>query len=167
MDLAGGRQRRRTGRVLVGYSRVIAGTPAVPLRYWHARLLRHGRGLRVVVLSCAGAYVYGAAGSNACPAGSVRIETEAACRTAAAAAGKPAGSPFVVTYATDPRGCYYFTSYNYAFFNTHAVGEGHSGVQLLCAAATTGAPLKRGRRTGARSACTGARVLRGTRGRCA
>ncbi len=97
----------------------------------------------MAVLPCAGAYVSGAAGSNECPAGSVRIETEAACRTAAAAAGKTIipGSYFVVTDATYPRGCYYTTSSNYAFFNAHAVGAGRSGYQPLCAAVTTGAPL--------------------------
>ncbi len=97
-----------------------------------------------MVLSCAGAYVSGAAGSNECPAGSMRIETEAACRTAAAAAGKPAGStlyPFVETNSIYPRGCYYFTSTNNAYLNAHAVGGGNPGYQLLCAAlATTGAP---------------------------
>ncbi len=91
------------------------------------------------MLSCAGAYVSGAAGSNACPAGSVRIETEAACRTAVTATGKTAGSPFVVTYPDEPRGCYYFISTNCAVFNTHAVGAGYAGRQLLCAAVTTGA----------------------------
>ncbi len=107
----------------------------------------------------AGAYVSGADGSNECPAGSVRIVTEAACRTAAAAAGKTAWLPFVETESVFPRGCYY-TSYNYANFNTHAVGAGNPGYQLLCAAAATaGAPLKR-RRTDARSACTGARACR-------
>ncbi len=94
----------------------------------------------MAVLSCAGAYVAGAAGSNACPAGSARIETEAACRTAAAAAGKTFDG--VGTYSFFPRGCYYTTgSNNYAVFNTHAVGAGQSGSQLLCAAVTTGAPL--------------------------
>jgi hypothetical protein len=87
--------------------------------------------------------VSGAAGSNACPAGSVRIETEAACRTAAAAAGKtPSTStsfPFVLTDSREPRGCYYVTSTNEAYLNTHAVGAGCS-TQLLCAAATAGAP---------------------------
>jgi hypothetical protein len=87
--------------------------------------------------------VSGAAGSNECPAGSVRIEAEAACRTAAAAAGKTAStstsSPFVRTGSTRPRGCYY-TSTNEAYFNAHAVGAGYS-VLLLCAAlVTTGAP---------------------------
>ncbi len=92
------------------------------------------------VLSCAGAYVSGAAGSNACPAGSVWIVTEAACRIAAAATGKTVGSPFVATDAAYPRGCYCSTVYsNYAYFNAHAVGAGHSTAQLLCAAVTTGA----------------------------
>ena len=128
------------------------------------------------VLSCAGAYVSGAAGSNACPAGSVRIATEAACRTAAAAAGTTIReSDFVLTSPAVPRGCYYESTNNLAYFNTHAVGAGRSSLQLLCAAlATTGAPLKRrrrtdaqtGARTGARTGDT-ARVLRGMRGRCA
>ncbi len=138
--------------------------PPVPLGYWRARLLRHGRGAARAVLSCAGAYVSGAAGSNACPVGSARIEAEAACLTAAAAAGKtiPGSSFFVETYGSSPRGCYYSTSTNLAYFNTHAVGAGWSSAQLLCAAlaATTGAPLKRRRRTDARSARTGARACR-------
>ncbi len=92
----------------------------------------------MVVLSCAGAYVSGAAGSNACPAGSVRIVTEAACRTAAAAAGKT--FDWVETSAVFPRGCYYDTDDNNAYFNTHAVGAGNSEAQLLCTAVTTGAP---------------------------
>jgi hypothetical protein len=110
------------------------------------------------VRSCAGAYVSGAAGSNACPAGSVRIETEAACRAAVTAAGKTVSSSFVETYLNFPRGCYYYTSTNYAYFNTNAVGGGDSSSQLLCAV-TAGAPLTR--------RCADARVLRGTRGRCA
>jgi hypothetical protein len=110
----------------------------------------------VAVLPCAGAYLSGAAGSNECPAGSARIETEAACRTAAAAAGKAFRS--VVTDPGDPRGCFYFTDNNVAFFNTDAVGGGVSGAQLMCAAVTTGAPLAR--------RCADARVLRGARGQC-
>ncbi len=83
----------------------------------------------------------GAAGSNECPAGSVRIETEAACRTAADAAGKtPSYLYFVWSTTYSPRGCYYNT-YNMAYFNSHAGGAGASGDQLLCAAlAITGAP---------------------------
>ncbi len=93
------------------------------------------------MLSCAGAYVSGAAGSNECPAGSVRIETEAACRTAAAAAGKTVASRFTGSLASDPRGCYYDSSNNNAYLNFHPVGAGTSYYQLLCGAAvTTGAP---------------------------
>jgi hypothetical protein len=92
------------------------------------------------VLSCAGAYVSGAVRSNECPAGSVRIEAEAACRAAATAAGKTVpSSGFVVTSSTYPRGCYYWTSLDTAYFNTHAVGAGNPYYQLLCAAVTTGA----------------------------
>ncbi len=81
----------------------------------------------------------GDSGSNACPAGSVRIETEAACRTAAAAAGKGLASTFVGNFSTTPRGCYYTINDN-ALFNTHPVGAGKVGSRLLCAAAaTTGA----------------------------
>ena len=125
------------------------------------------------MLACAGAYVSGAAGSNACPAGSARIETEAACRTAVAAAGKTVGSYFVETTSTYPKGCYYLTSSNKAYFNTHAVGAGNSYTQPLCAAlATAGAPLQRAaaapaRAARARARADTARVLRGTGGRCA
>jgi hypothetical protein len=86
--------------------------------------------------------VSGAAGSNECPAGSVRIETEAACRTAAAAAGK--NVVFLGTWSTTPRGCYYstyYSTYDNAYFNTHVVGDGNFNTQLLCAAVATGAPL--------------------------
>ncbi len=111
------------------------------------------------MLACAGAYVSGAAGSNECPAGSVRIETEAACRTAVTAAGKIFDG--VSTDPEFPRGCQYYTRSDDAFFNVHAVGAGRSISQLLCATVdTTGAPLPRRRRTDARSACTGARACR-------
>ncbi len=92
--------------------------------------------------SCAGAYVFGDEGSNECPAGSVRIETEAACRTAATAAGKTPSSYFVETDPDYPRGCY--ASTNYAYFNIDAVGAGQFSSRLLCAAlaATTGAPSR-------------------------
>jgi hypothetical protein len=82
--------------------------------------------------------VSGAAGSNECPAGSVRIVTEAACRTAAAAAGKPVPSSETFSYL--PRGCYHGASDNIVAFNTHAVGAATPHYRLLCAAVTTGAP---------------------------
>ncbi len=103
-------------------------------------------GPRVAVLSCAGTCVSGDLGSNECPAGSARIETVAACRTAVVAAGKTECPIFIHNSAASPRGCWYITDSNYASannvakFNTHAVGSGgDSRFRLLCAA--TGAPL--------------------------
>ncbi len=128
--LAGGRQRRST-------SLVPPGTFAKPLGHWRARPLPHGLRAARAVPSCAGAYVYGADGSNECPAGFVRIEAEAACRTAAAAAGKTIWeSTFVVTRSDYPRGCYHGSIT--AWLNAHTVGAGRSTFQLLCAFATTG-----------------------------
>jgi hypothetical protein len=66
----------------------------------------------------------------------VRIAAEAACRTAAAAAGKTFSS--VLTSSYYPRGCCYYDTY--VSFNTDAVGAGSTSYQLLCAAVTTGAP---------------------------
>ncbi len=117
---------------------VLVGTPGTARVLECAAAAAWPRAARAV-LSCAGAYVSGADGSNACPAGSARIETEAACRTAAAAAGKTFFT--VVTESYTPRGCYYETTTNYAAFNAHAVGAGYPDRQLLCAVATTGAPF--------------------------
>jgi hypothetical protein len=125
---------------MAGYSRVLPDTPAVPLRVQACSAAAARPRAARAVPSCAGAYVSGAAGSNECPAGSVRIETEAACRTAAAAAGKTEDLDFRQTDAAYPRGCYYHTGENYAYFNPHPVGRGCSSNKLLCAAlATTGA----------------------------
>jgi hypothetical protein len=120
------------------------------------------------VPSCAGVYVYGAAGSNECPAGSVRIETEAACRTAVAAAGMTANLDFVETDSDYPRGCYYYYrsyaaigSSNGPYFNAHPVGAGNDDTQLLCAADTMGAPPPQRRRC-AQRVSPPARVCAGT-----
>jgi hypothetical protein len=96
-----------------------------------------GRGLRGAVPSCAGAaaYVSGADGSNVCPAGSERIVTEAACSTAATAAGMNSESvSFSEADSDSPKGCYYFS--DTVYFNPHAVGAGVEGAMLLCAAVT-------------------------------
>jgi hypothetical protein len=137
--LAGGRQSWSTWVGTPGYSR---GTARV-LECAAAAARPRGR-------ACSGAYVAGAAGSNECPAGSVRIATETACRTAATAAGKTVGTNFVETDPDYPRGCYYTT--DWAYFNTHAVGDGNPTGRPLCAAlATTGAPSAQ--RVHRRAAC--------------
>ncbi len=104
------------------------------------------------VHSCAG-YVSGDDGSNTCPDGYARIETEAACRTAAVAAGKTfnSGAENLGSY---PKGCYYFARVNgAAVFNAHAQGAGKTGTQLLCAVAAVATVA-----TGARSPCSHACV---------
>ncbi len=103
------------------------------------------------MLSCADAYKSGAEGSNDCPAGSVRIETEAACRTAVTATCKTEASTFVVTNPNFPRGCYTGNDQNIrisGWFNDHAVGAGDSRFRPQCAV-STGA--RRRRRTDARA----------------
>ncbi len=86
----------------------------------------------------------GAAGSNECPAGSARIVTADACRTAVAATGKNFNNG-VVTSSSDPRGCMFSTQLvTLAYFNADAVGKGNAYAQLLCAAAASaGAPAQR------------------------
>jgi hypothetical protein len=112
--------------------------------------------------------VAGAAGSNACPAGSARIETEDACRAAVTAAGNALGSLFSLFEWTDPtypRGCSYEIGTNDAFFNDHAVGAGYQAFQPLCAVVTTGAPPLARRSVGAPArACAATRHVLG--GRC-
>ncbi len=108
--------------------------------------------------SCAGAVVFGAAGSNECPAGSVRIEDKAACRSAALAVGKtpvPGLGRFELNPSspTVPRGCCLGTVGVY--LNPDPVGAGNANAQLLCARVTTGALV---------TPAADARVYRDTRG---
>ena len=92
----------------------------------------------------------------------MRIETEAACRTAAAAAGKTVPSAFVETDPYTPRGCYYVVQStsvynNYAYFNPHPVGASDSTYRLLCAV-TSGARARTPARAAALCMCSEARV---------
>jgi hypothetical protein len=62
--------------------------------------------MRVGSNGCTGMYVYTGSNANACPTGTtLPITTEAACRAAAAAAGKPYGGmgSGTVTYPTFPK----------------------------------------------------------------
>jgi hypothetical protein len=83
---------------------------------------------------CAAGYAWGEDGSNRCPASYYAIDTEAACESAAAAAGKAyRGS---VTDCFSPRGCYFTPGdINALTFNADAVGTGEPGLQLLCSGA--------------------------------
>jgi len=88
---------------------------------------------------CAAAYPFGTLSSNECPPNSVRIVSEAACQTAAAALGKE--YRMRVSLSTTPRGCYANTVY--FFLNDNPVGAAHSNFRLVCSAATA-APTNAG-----------------------
>ncbi len=108
--------------------------------YMNACILMYSYVRNRAVLSCAGAYVSGAEGSNECPAGSVQIETEAACRNAVAATGMTFRA--MVTESSLPPGCFYLISMDDVWFNANAAGYSGTRFRLLCAATTTsGAPL--------------------------
>jgi hypothetical protein len=78
---------------------------------------------------CAG-FADGAANTNACPPGSSKIGSEAACAGAAAAVGRAWGGS--VTYADVPSGCSYADG-NFVFFNPHPTGRPRPGWAPLCA----------------------------------
>jgi hypothetical protein len=102
-------------------------------------------------------YITGAAGSNACPTGSTRIDDPTACKNAAVAMGVTWDLP---VKATDnrPKGCY-LSSTQAVSFNTHATGRGAGGYTPLCAGAPTSIGSSVAVR-GSASASTAARLVR-------
>ena len=90
-------------------------------------------------LLCAGTFVYGDAGSNACPSGSSLIMDEATCRSAAISLGKVWVRSGATSSTTWPRGCYWWTTTIAVYVGTALPGAGNSEARLLCAV-TTGAP---------------------------
>ncbi len=90
---------------------------------------------------CAAGYAWGEDGSNRCPASYYAIDTEAACESAATAAGKAyRGS---VTDPSYPSGCFFTRGDNNALtLNADAVGTGEPGTQLLCSGAARVSPSR-------------------------
>ena len=87
----------------------------------------------------AGKLAWGAANTNACPAGSSVITDAAQCQAAAATAGKTwYGSD---SWSSYPRGCYGYTGNSAVWLNTHPTGAAHPYDQPLCAVAATGASV--------------------------
>ena len=87
---------------------------------------------------CAAGYAWGEDGSNQCPASYYAIDTEAACESAAAAAGKAyIGSETDPSY---PSGCFFYQDDDGFCFNAAAVGAGYPGTQLLCSGAARSRP---------------------------
>ncbi len=86
--------------------------------------------------ACAGKLAWGAANTNACPAGAYVIVDYAQCEAAAATAGKAwyrSGS-----WADEPRGCFWLTADNYVYLNTHPTGGAAPFDQPLCAVGAAG-----------------------------
>jgi hypothetical protein len=91
---------------------------------------------RPAAACCAAGYAWGEDGSNQCPTSYYAINIEAACETAATAAGK-----FYISSETDPStpsGCYFYPGIGGFFLNADEVGAGVPGAQLLC----SGTPLR-------------------------
>jgi hypothetical protein len=98
-----------------------------------ARLGAVRRMLPIPAGSCAAGYAWGEDGSNQCPTSYYAIGDEAACESAASAAGK-------VYYGSDtrssyPSGCYLYQELQFVVFNDDAVGAGVPSTQLLCSGA--------------------------------
>ncbi len=94
-------------------------------------------------------YVVGTNG-NDCPAGYARIETEPACRTAAAALGDTFDGS--IQDAGIPRGCFLDLNDNdLIFFNTHIVGRLDVAMPVICIGAPPFPDSPNGRRPRLRS----------------
>jgi hypothetical protein len=103
---------------------------------------------------CCAAFALGNTSSKACPAGYVRLNTNAdACKGAAAVAGRTFFGGVTVSYY--PFGCYWHTFNDKVYFNNYAgTIEAETYAQPLC----TGAPTMP---THARTqGCTGTRAYR-------
>ncbi len=78
----------------------------------------------------AAGYAWGEDWSNRCPTSYYAIFNEAACETAAAAAGEAYVGSWTVPSL--PSGCFFFQRYGGFYLNAGAVGAGVRGAQLLC-----------------------------------
>jgi hypothetical protein len=91
----------------------------------------------------------GLEGSNACPPGYARIETEAVCNGAGGERNSIRGTPFVYNDPVWPGGCWGFGTATpneyYMHFNTATPGLDLTGSHMFlwCIIATTGAPPPR------------------------
>ncbi len=115
----------------------VYGVRSVPIAHMHhAAWCAHACGVRRCQHFAVRAvpYITGAAGSNACPTGSTRIDDPTACQNAAVAV---AATFSLVESADRPKGCYSqsFATGIYVFLNKHATGKGAAGYTPLCAGA--------------------------------
>ncbi len=92
----------------------------------------------VMGLNRLAAVAFGAFKSNGCPVGYTRIESEAACVSAAASVGKT--WKYRESKSDRPKGCFFCDNIFHlgVYFNTHSTGSGDGSSQPLCAG---GAPV--------------------------
>ena len=103
-------------------------------RHLHcARLGAVRRLLPTPAVPCAAIYAWGEDGSNQCPASYFAIVNAAACKTAAAAAGKAYLSS--ESESSSPSGCYFDRGKAGFFLNDAAVGASYPRKLLLCSGA--------------------------------
>jgi hypothetical protein len=106
--------------------------------------------------ACAGAYVLSAPDTNACPPGSSKIGTAAACESAAVTVGVPHGGSD--SNLKSPSGCFFnFAAHPNVIvnFNTAVPGDASTFAQPLCAGARRPDPAHTLRTARAR-VCVGA-----------
>jgi hypothetical protein len=91
------------------------------------------RAAAAIVAACAGAYAFGASDTNACPPASSKIDTQAACESAAAAVGLTYGG--FGSHPNSPSGCFVNVAANpyRVIFNLHPAGAAGVFTQPLCA----------------------------------
>ena len=75
----------------------------------------------------------GAANGTDCPDNMVEMKSEAACQSAAAAAGNPYGGNMMALYV--PGGCHWLTVSGTFYFNEEATGGGNDLARPVCAGA--------------------------------
>jgi hypothetical protein len=84
-------------------------------------------------LSCFAAFKLGSPSSTTCPASYARLDTAAACKSAADAATGAFGGNVALSYY--PYGCYWHTVTGSVYYNTNAAGAANFYAQPLCAGA--------------------------------
>ena len=135
--------------------------------HMHMRRM-HSRRARAAQRRCAlraGKYTWGAAGKNACPDGTARIDDLTACQAAAAAAGKNGA----IRENSDlfPKGCYSSTTSPNVYFNAHVTGattQIDADILLLCAGTGATRPPRPRRANTCTSGCCHYRGIYGTHG---
>ncbi len=101
----------------------------IPYGHWRARII--GPAAAAPALDPPHAFGLGNAGDISCPAGTVKMTSEAACKNAAAVGGRFYGGG--VTASVMPGGCGWLTIGGSFYFNSNTSGGGNAAWQPVCA----------------------------------